>query len=123
MGDPVVHFEIMGKDAEKLQSFYTDLFGWKINTDNPMNYGIVDRESNMNEAGVGIGGGIGSHPQGQSYATFYVEVDDVKAALDKAEGLGGKTVVPAMDVMEGLQIGIFTDPESNMIGLVKSQRV
>jgi predicted enzyme related to lactoylglutathione lyase len=26
MGAPVVHFEIYGKDASKLQSFYADLF-------------------------------------------------------------------------------------------------
>ena len=43
MGAPVVHFEIYGKDASKLQSFYADLFGWEIHADNPMNYGIVTR--------------------------------------------------------------------------------
>src|SRR5436190_24365081 len=39
MGQPVVHFEIIGTDPEKLQSYYSDLFGWQINSDNPMNYG------------------------------------------------------------------------------------
>jgi predicted enzyme related to lactoylglutathione lyase len=37
MGAPVVHFEIYGKDASKLQSFYADLFGWEIHADNPAN--------------------------------------------------------------------------------------
>jgi hypothetical protein len=59
MGQPVVHFEVMGDDADKLQTFYSDLFDWKINSDNPMNYGMVDREGNVNADGVGIGGGIG----------------------------------------------------------------
>ena len=42
MGNPVVHFEVMGKDGEALKKFYGDLFGWTINSDNPMNYGVVD---------------------------------------------------------------------------------
>jgi len=54
MGAPVVHFEIYGKDASKLQSFYADLFGWEIHADNPMNYGIV----HTNSGDKGIGGGI-----------------------------------------------------------------
>ena len=29
MGQPVVHFEVVGKDGEKLQSYYAELFGWK----------------------------------------------------------------------------------------------
>ncbi len=29
MAHPVVHFEVVGKDLQKLQSFYGDLFGWK----------------------------------------------------------------------------------------------
>jgi predicted enzyme related to lactoylglutathione lyase len=123
MGNPVVHFEVVGKDGEKLKGFYSDLFGWKINSDNPMNYGIIDRESNVNSEGVGIGGGISSSQDGQPHSLFYVEVDDIPATLEKAEGLGGKTFMPAMDVMEGLQIGIITDPEGNLVGLVKSQRV
>jgi hypothetical protein len=27
MGQPVVHFEIIGKDVERLHGFYSDLFG------------------------------------------------------------------------------------------------
>src|SRR5215210_6639719 len=39
MGQPVVHFEVIGKDAEKLQRYYSELFGWEIDADNPLNYG------------------------------------------------------------------------------------
>src|SRR5438067_1275229 len=34
MGQPVVHFEVIGKDADKLQSYYAELFGWEMNADN-----------------------------------------------------------------------------------------
>ena len=30
MGQPVVHFEVVGKDGEKLRSYYSDLFGWEF---------------------------------------------------------------------------------------------
>lgn len=64
MGQPVVHFEIIGKDAESRRSYYSDLFGWEFDSDNPMNYGIVQREGNTNADGVGIGGGVGAAPEG-----------------------------------------------------------
>ena len=41
MGQPVVHFEIVGKDGAALKRYYSELFGWAINSDNPMDYGIV----------------------------------------------------------------------------------
>jgi uncharacterized protein len=44
MGRPVVHFEVIGKDGAGLRSFYSELFGWTINADNPMNYGTVTAE-------------------------------------------------------------------------------
>ena len=88
MGQPVVHFEIMGQDGDKLQSYYGELFGWSIDADNPMGYGIVQRDGNTNAAGVGIGGGVGGPgPDGYpGHVTFYVEVPDVEAALAKRRG-------------------------------------
>jgi predicted enzyme related to lactoylglutathione lyase len=121
MGQPVVHFEVVGKDADKLQSYYSELFGWEINSDNPMNYGIVQREGNVNADGVGIGGGIGTGPEGYpGHVTFYVEVPDVGAALANAESLGGTRMMGPEEVMEGLEIGLFNDPEGHVVGLVKS---
>jgi predicted enzyme related to lactoylglutathione lyase len=37
MGQPVVHFEVIGKDGDALRSFYSNLFGWEIDASNPMN--------------------------------------------------------------------------------------
>jgi predicted enzyme related to lactoylglutathione lyase len=121
VGQPVVHFEVVGQDAKRLHNFYAELFGWEVNADNPMNYGIVAREANVNAEGVGIGGGIGSGPAGYpGHVTFYVEVPDVEAALAKAESLGGTRMMGPDQPMEGLEIGLFTDPEGHTIGVVKS---
>ena len=90
MGQPVVHFEIIGKDGEKLKSYYSDLFGWEFDSDNAMKYGIVAREGNVSAEGIGIGGGVSGGPEGyEGHVTFYIEVPEVEAALTKAESLGG----------------------------------
>ena len=121
MGQPVVHFEIIGKDGDKLQRYYSELFGWELETDNPMNYGLVPREGNLNADGIGIPGGVAGGPEGyDGHVTVYVEVPDVEAALAKAESLGGKRLMGPDQVMEGLEIGQFADPEGHMIGLVRT---
>ena len=53
MGQPVVHFEVVGKDGAALRSYYSDLFGWQIDADTPMNYGIVQRDGNTSADGAG----------------------------------------------------------------------
>jgi predicted enzyme related to lactoylglutathione lyase len=120
MGRPVVHFEILGKDGPKLQRYYSELFDWQFDANNPMNYGVVAREGNLSPEGVGIGGGVASSPEGyDGHVTFYVEVPDVEAALAKAASLGGSRLMGPEKVMEGLELGLFTDPEGHLIGLVK----
>ena len=122
MGQPVVHFEIAGKDADKLQSYYSELFDWNIDADNEFKYGLVAREDNTNADGIGIGGGISAGPEGyDGHVTFYVEVPDVEASLAKAESLGGTRVMGPDDVMEGLTIGLFTDPEGHVIGVMNGR--
>lgn len=117
MGAPVVHFEIIGQDGKKLQAFYSELFDWKINADNPMNYGLVAAQREGS-----IGGGISAGKDGQpGLVTFYVEVDDPQAYLDKVENMGGKTIVPVTEIPSMVTFALFEDPEGHVIGLVKSE--
>ena len=123
MGQPVVHFEILGKDADKTQSYYSELFGWKVEPlpfENPTQYGTVQRDGNTSADGAGIGGGIGQAPDGyDGHVTFYVEVPDVEAALAKAESLGGSRMMGPDQVPGGPVIGLFRDPDGNTVGVVK----
>ena len=121
MGQAVVHFEVIGKDGDKLRAFYGELFDWQIDADNDMGYGLVQRDGNLNGDGVGIGGGIAGGPEGYGgHVTFYVEVPDVEATLAQAESLGGTRMMGPDKVMEGIEIGLFTDPEGHVIGVIKS---
>jgi uncharacterized protein len=118
MGQPVVHFEIVGKDGDALQRYFSDLFGWEIDANNPMRYGLVPREGNTNADGIGIGGGVGPGPEGYGgHVTFYVEVPDVEAALARAEELGGTRMMGPDKVTEGVEIGLFQDPEGHLVGV------
>ena len=122
MGNPVIHFEVTGKDGAKLASFFSDLFGWQIDTNNPLSYGTVAREQNVGADGVGIGGGVGTAPQGgDGLVTFYVGVPDVDASLAKAESLGGTRLFgPAEVPGTPIVLGQFADPEGHVIGLMHS---
>jgi predicted enzyme related to lactoylglutathione lyase len=121
MGQPVVHFEVSGRDGPALRAFYSSLFDWKVDADNPEGYGLIAREENVSNDGRGIGGGIGfGPPDAEGHVTFYVEVPDVEAALAKAESLGGTRLGGPMTVVGGVEIGTFHDPEGHMIGLVKA---
>ena len=121
MGQPVVHFEVIGKDGEKLQRYYAELFGWEIDASNPMGYGSVARQGNLDPDGVGIGGGIGTGPEGyEGHVTFYVGVPDVAAALAKAESLGGTRMMGPETMMDTVTLGLFSDPEGHIIGVVSS---
>ncbi|HKW69972.1 MAG TPA: VOC family protein [Candidatus Dormibacteraeota bacterium] len=116
MKNPVVWFEVVGKDGGTLRKFYTDLFGWSIaEATGDMDYGMVQAGSG------GIGGGVGkSQDGGAGHVTFFVEVDDPKAYLTKAEKLGGKMVVPPTEIPAyNLTFAYFIDPQGHLIGLSK----
>jgi predicted enzyme related to lactoylglutathione lyase len=120
MGNPVVHFEIIGSDGERLRRYYGELFGWQYDTGGavaepvaePGNYGFVEPE------GAGIPGGVGGGAGYDSHTVFYVGVPDVEAALLEAERLGGtRRMGPARAAGRDLVVAHFTDPEGNLIGL------
>lgn len=115
VSNAVLWFEVNGKDGNKLREFYGKLFDWNIQVDatSGFDYGLVEA------TGGGVGGGIGASADGGSgFATFYVEVDDIDKALEAAEELGGKTVLPATPIAGmNMSFAYLSDPEGHVIGL------
>lgn len=110
---PVVYFEVAGNDVSKLKGFYEQLFGWKTQSVPELGYTMIEKEKH------GIAGGIGPTPDGGAgHVTFYVSTDNPQATLDKAEQLGGKTIMPVMELPQ-VTIALFADPEGHVIGLAK----
>lgn len=123
MGQPVVHFEIIGSDPAKLRDYYGELFGWEFQVGDaitervstPGSYGFVAGSTTGGGSGLngGIGGGAGHQPR----VLYYVGVPDVEAALRKAESLGGTRRMGPDGTPGTLVVGHFTDPEGNLIGV------
>ena len=113
MGNKVVHFEIGCQNHEATVEFYSKLFNWKMEAMGP---------ATVIRTGEGIGGHITAlgHAPFQ-YTMFYVEVDDVQAALDPAHDLGGNTLIPPVEIPSGT-FAWFADPEGNTIGLFKESK-
>jgi len=109
----VVHWEIQSSDPTRQRDFFSSLFGWNIDANNPQNYGMVPH------GGVdSIGGGIGDTQDATSRVTVYVEVPDINDALTRAEGLGAATILPRTD-MGMVVMAQFRDLDGNLIGLVE----
>jgi hypothetical protein len=119
MGNPVVHFEVIGQDGTALSNFYEKAFGWEMHPamQDPMVYVLVNPGGER-----GIAGGIGgTDDEGGRHVTFYVEVDDPAASLAAIEKLGGRTLMAPDRVPGGPIVAMFADPEGNAIGLTKSE--
>ena len=111
MADQIIHVEVTGKDGPKLQSFYSDVFGWQLDTNNPGGYGML-RQGDLS-AGIGP-----AQDGGAGQVTFYVHTDDPQATLRKVEEAGGRVIMPLTEVAPETNIALFTDPEGHVVGLM-----
>lgn len=115
MGNPFVHVELETTDVAKAKAFYKGLFDWQLED--------VDMEGGkmytMIKVGQGTGGGMMKNPMPipQSFWLSYVEVADIRAATEKARGLGAKVMKDVTDVMGMGWLSIITDPTGAMLGL------
>ena len=110
----IVHTEVVGRDGERIQQFFSELFGWSLDTNNPGGYGMSDPDA----TGVAFGAG-GTPDKSPGFATFYVAVDDVDATLQRATALGGSVIMPKYSLAPGVELALAADPEGHVVGLTK----
>ncbi|HMA00538.1 MAG TPA: VOC family protein [Steroidobacteraceae bacterium] len=109
-----MHFEIHGQDQRRLHEFYQQVFGWSIDADNPVGYGMVD----TNTPGAGISGGIMAG-LGTRGVLVYVQTEDVRATLDTAVAHGAEVVMAPVTLPDGSRdLAQFRDPDGNWVGLI-----
>ncbi|HEY1338947.1 MAG TPA: VOC family protein [Bryobacteraceae bacterium] len=119
MPHPVTQFQILSKTPDAAARFYSDLFGWTINADNPLGYRQIDTGS-----AEGIHGGIWpAPPQAADFVQLFVEVDDVAAAVSKAAALGARPLVPPTVLPGGDEMAVLHDPQGLSFGVWKSGNV
>jgi predicted enzyme related to lactoylglutathione lyase len=115
VSNPVVHFEVGAADDGPLAAFYRELFGWGLQGLPGGGYTLIDTRG-----GSGINGGIGKSQTGEPWSAFYVETGDLLATLDRANSLGGTTVMPVTDFGAAVTLAMFNDPDGLLVGLVRA---
>ena len=112
MPNPVIHFEILGKDKALLEAFYKDVFEWQIDP-------LMADYSIATPGDGGIKGGIGAMGPGREHVTFYIAVKDITAMLALIQSKGGKVAFGPHPIPEGGIFAGFTDPEGHLIGMIQ----
>src|SRR5262249_52337237 len=110
----IVHWEIQAQNPVELQAFYADAFGWKVDANNPMNYGMVSSGGPK-----GIDGGMGGIPAPGSRVVVYAQVPSIPPVLERIESLGGRTIMPRTDIGPVI-MALFHDLEGNTMGLIEA---
>ena len=115
MANPFVHVELNTTDLGKAKAFYQSLFGWKLQ-DFDMGGGA---SYTLIQVGEGTGGGMMKQmmPNAPSAWMAYVQVDDIRAATDKARSLGATILRDVMQVMDEGFLSIIRDPTGAALGL------
>ena len=111
MGAQIIHVEVVGKDGPKIQEFFSKVFDWDLDTNNPGGYGMVRQG--------GMTGGFGASQDGEpGHVTFYVHADDPEGTLRKVEENGGMVIMPLTEVAPETRVALFTDPEGHIVGIM-----
>lgn len=106
-------FVDIGTDLDAAIPFYTELFGWTVESMGPNagSYGMFLRNGK-----VAAGHGPKTNP-GPPVWTTYVTVADVDAACGTVTGAGGTVVLPPMDVFTAGRMAVVQDPQGGVVSL------
>lgn len=126
MAGQVVHFEIPADDLDRVQSFYREAFGWRLNPMPEMSYTMVttvepDESGRPAEPGA-INGGMRPRGEPVTRPVIVVNVDDIDQSLQRIRELGGDVVEGRSAVGDMGYSAYATDPEGNVVGLWESAR-
>jgi predicted enzyme related to lactoylglutathione lyase len=121
-----VHFEIPAENVEKLRKFYSDLFGWKIEKmPGGMEYWGIETVP-VDEKGIpmrpGVNGGMMKKEKPENKPINYISVESVDEYSKKVVKLGGKIIVPKMEIPEMGWWALALDPEGNQVGLFETMQ-
>lgn len=121
-----MHFEIPAENVEKLKEFYSDLFGWKIEKmPGEMEYWGIQTVP-VDEKGMpmrpGVNGGMMKKEKPENKPINYISVESVDEYSKKVVKLGGKIIVPKMEIPGMGWWALASDPEGNQIGLFETMQ-
>lgn len=117
-----VWHELATRDVAASKRFYGELFGWVCNDVEMMpgfNYTLC---RHMGKEIAGIMAITPEQGEMQSGWALYVGVDDVDAAAERAEALGGEVLVPPHDIPVG-RWAMLRDPAGATVCVYKRRAV
>lgn len=119
----VIHFEIPADDVEKIKTFYTKLFGWKITKLPEMEYYSIETvpmDEKGNLKGPGVNGGLYKREMPRQQALNYVYVESVDEYSKKTAALGGEVLVAKTEIPGMGWFAVAKDPEGNVFGIFET---
>jgi len=124
--NPVVHFEMPYDNRERLAKFYESAFGWQMQMlgDDMGNYVLATTsETDQNgpkKPGAINGGFFPNKPDWPAqHPSVVIAVDDIKQAIRKVAGAGGKVLGEPMEIPGIGQYVSFTDTEGNRVSMLQ----
>ena len=128
--NPVVHFEMPGKDRKRISDFYAKVFGWKTQQlgEDMGNYVLAtttdsDEKGRPKNPGA-INGGFFQKTDDKpaQYPSVVIAVEDIKEHMTKVEESGGKVLGEPMNIPGvGLYVSFF-DKEGDRIAMIQPFR-
>jgi predicted enzyme related to lactoylglutathione lyase len=109
--------ELMTPDPAAAAAFYGELFGWKVAEPNAQMGGY--RVVSIGDAGIaGISAPMPGSPPMPPHWGGYVTVTNVDQTAERCTALGGKVLVPAMDIPTVGRMAVLQDPQGAVISAI-----
>jgi len=111
----ITHFEIYGDEPEKLAAFYGELFGWRMERAEGLDYWRIHLDPDDTSS---VGGGLTYRPRADPKGWLqFVNVESIDASTAAAEQMGAKVVRPKTAVPRTAWVAVLADPAGNMFAI------
>jgi len=107
----IVHIEFKSSDFARTSAFYAKLFDWQTESNASGSYMKADGADGPS------GGWVRADLVQSPGPIAYLVVDDLSAKMDAVEKAGGRVLVRSMPFAGGGEVGLFADPDGNVLGL------
>jgi predicted enzyme related to lactoylglutathione lyase len=110
-GPAIVHIEFKSSDFARTSAFYAKLFDWRTEQNASASYMKADSSDGPS------GGWVRADLVQAPGPIVYIPVDDLEEKMDDVEKAGGRVLVRSMPFAGGGEVGLFADPDGNVLGL------
>lgn len=111
MAAEIVHIEFKSANFARTTEFYARLFDWRTEQNASASY------MKLSGDGAPSGGWVRADLVQAPGPIAYLAVDDLATKLAEVEAAGGRVLAHKLPFAGGGEIGLFADPDGNIMGL------